>query len=152
SSSAASRLDYFLTFLGNFVAERPISATPIGLVIALLCAGLFSWMTWRALFRGMRWNKEAVIAAFAAFLILEAASASVTRAYFGVHQALSSKYATVSLLLVAALFAFIWRAIPQSLSRVTALLALGAVLIVANDPLFENGARGHNGHMEAILG
>lgn len=152
SPSAASHVDYFLTFLGNFVAERPISATPIGLIIALLCAGLFCWMTWRALFRGMRWKNEAVIAAFAAFVILEAAAATVARAHLGVHQALSSKYATFSLLLVATLFAFVWRALPQVLSRVTATLALGAVLVTANSPLFENGWRAHNRHMDAILG
>lgn len=151
SSSAAPHVDYFLTFLANFVAERPIPAAPIGAIIALLCAGLFSWMTWRALFRGIRWNKEAVIAAFAAFVILQAAVASVTRAHLGVHQALSSKYATFSLLLVAALFAFVWRAIPQAWSRVTAALVLGAVLVTANSPLFENGWRAHNRHMDAIL-
>src|SRR5262249_39634550 len=150
-SSLGNRVDFFLTFLGNFVAERPIPATPVGAVVAACCIGLFSWLTWRALFCGTRWGREAVISAFALFTFLEALAGSLTRAHFGVHQALSLKYTTCSLLLVGSLFAFVWRAFPRDFVRVVASLALIAVLVLANDPLFENGWRAHNRHMNAVF-
>jgi hypothetical protein len=150
-SSPAALFVYFLTFLGNFAAAWPKWALPAGAVIAVACAGIFSWLTWRALFRGLRCGEEAVIAAFAVFVILEAITASIGRAKFGVDQALSLRYTTCTLLLVAALFAFVWRAAPQVLSRVTALVALSATLVAANNAGFENGWRARNRAMDAII-
>jgi hypothetical protein len=149
-SSPATLLIYFLTFLGNFVAAWPKWALPVGAAIAVACAGIFSWLTWRALFRGLKCGEEAVIAAFAAFVILEAVTASVGRVNFGVDHALSLRYTTCTLLLVAALFAFVWRAAPQVLSRAAALVALSATLGAANNAGFENGWRARNRVMDAI--
>jgi hypothetical protein len=150
SSSAAARVVYFLTFLGNFLAAWPHWAMPVGAVVAAACAGLFSWLTWRALVWRTGWGDEAVIAAFAAFVILEAMAASASRIHLGTDQALSSKYTTCTLLLVAALFAFVWRAVPRALSRVAALLAVSGVLVAANSRAYENGWRARNRAMDVI--
>jgi hypothetical protein len=150
SVSIARRVAFFLAFLGNFVVEWPKWVLPVGAVIAAICGGLFSWLTWRALFCGIGYRDESAIAAFAAFAILEAATASVTRPHLGVDYALSLKYTTCTLLLVAALFAFVWRAVPHRLSRLAALLGLSAVLVVANSSEFVNGWRARNRVMDAM--
>jgi hypothetical protein len=150
-ASMARRVAFFLAFLGNVVVLWPKWVLPAGAVIAVICVGLFSWLTWRALFRGAGYRDESVIAAFAAFAILEAMAASATRAHLGVDYALSLKYTTCTLLLLAALFAFAWRAVPRTLSRLGALLALGAVLVIANSREFENGWRTRNRAMDAIF-
>jgi hypothetical protein len=151
SASIPRRVAYFLAFLGNFVVEWPKWAIPVGAAIAAVCAGLFAWLTWQALSCRSRYGKEAAITSFAAFVILEAAAASVNRAHLGVDYALSLKYATCSLLLVATLFAFAWRAVPQTALRLVALLLLSAVLFAANSRIFENGWRERNRTMDVIL-
>ncbi|MBV8752071.1 MAG: hypothetical protein JO328_04340 [Hyphomicrobiales bacterium] len=151
ASTAKRVIAYFLAFLGNFAVEWPKWTIPVGAAIAAVCAGLFAWLSWRALFCGIKYGNEAVIAAFAGFVILEAMAASVERAHLGVDYALSLKYTTVTLLLVASLFAFVWRTLPQTAARVAALLILSAVLLVANSRVFENGWRERNRAMDAIL-
>jgi hypothetical protein len=149
--SIARGVAFFLVFLGNFVVEWPIWALRVGAAVAAICAALFSWLTWRALFRGMRFGIESVSAAFAAFIVLEAIATGMSRAYLGVDYALSLKYTTPTLLLVAALFAFVWRVVPQPLGRVAALLALSSVLVAVNSEVFENGWRARNRVMDAIV-
>jgi hypothetical protein len=152
SASTARRvIAYFLAFLGNFVVEWPRWTILVGAIIAAVCAGLFAWPTWRALFCGTKYGKESVLAAFVGFVILEAMAASVERAHLGVDYALSLKYTTCSLLLVATLFAFAWRTVPQAAARVAALSILTAVLFVANSREFENGWRERNRAMDVIL-
>jgi hypothetical protein len=150
-ASIARRAAFFLAFLGNLFVIWPKWVLPAGVVIAALCAGLFSWLTWRAMFRGVRYNDESVIAALALFAMLEALAAGFTRAHLGVDYALSLKYTTSSLLLLTALFAFAWRAAPQTLSRLAALLAMSAVLVIANSREFETGWRERNRTMDAIF-
>ena len=151
ASIAKRVIAYFLAFLGNFVVEWPKWTIPVGAAIAALSAGLFAWLTWRALFRGTKYGKESVLAAFAGFVILEAMAASVERAHLGVDYALSLKYTTCSLLLLAALFAFAWRTVPQTAPRVVALSILGAVLFIVNSREFVNGWRERNRAMDVIL-
>ena len=151
AATARRMVAYFLAFLGNFAVEWPKWTIPVGAAIATVCAGLFAWLTWRALFGGIKYGKEAVLAAFAGFVILEAMAASVDRAHLGVDQALSLKYTTCTLLLVAALFAFAWRTAPRTAPRLAALAILGTVLFAANSREFVNGWRERNRAMDAIL-
>src|SRR5262249_18390384 len=150
SPSLARRFAYFLAFLGNFVVEWPKWTIPVGMAIAAVCAGLFSWLTWRALFREVRFGSESVIAALAGFAVLEAIAARVSRAHLGVDYALSLKYTICTLLLLATLFALVWRMAPQALTRVSVLLVVSGVLVVVNSPIFENGWRTRNRTMDAI--
>jgi hypothetical protein len=151
TSSLTRRVAYVLVFLGNFAAEWPIWAMRVGVGVVAICAGLFAWLTWRTLFRAIDNDHEAAIAAFAVFAVLEAVAASATRTELGVEYALSLKYTTCTLLLLAALFAFVWRAVPRPWSRVGASLVFGAVLVVANSRVFEDGWRSRNRAMDAIL-
>jgi hypothetical protein len=151
ASTAKRAVAYLLAFLGNFIVEWPKWTIPVGSAIAAVCAGLFAWLTWRALFSGMKYGKESVLAAFAGFVMLEAMAASVDRAHLGVDYALSLKYTTCSLLLAATLFAFAWRTVPQTAPRLVALSMLCAVLFVVNSRVFENGWRERNRTMDAIL-
>jgi len=151
SASIARRLAFFLAFVGNLLVLWPKWVLPAGAVIAAICGGLFSWLTWRAVFRGVRYRDESVIAALAMFAILEAMAASFTRAHLGVDYALSLKYTTCTMLLLAALFAFVWRAVPQSPSRLAALLAVSAVLVIANSREFGDGWRERNRTMDAMF-
>jgi hypothetical protein len=141
---------YFATFLGNF-AYWPDWALPVGLIVVALCAGLFCWLTWGSFRRGAPPAGEVVIlAAFALFMILEAAAATLGRAKFGVSQARELRYTTCTLLLVATLFALAWRLFPKRVSRISTLLALTAVLFVANNSFVENGWRKRNQEMDVM--
>jgi hypothetical protein len=145
-------LAYFTTFLGNFAARWPDWCLPVGIVVAVLCAGLFSWLTWRSLGGGAPPTGEVVVlAAFVLFVILEAAAAVYRRSQFGTDQAMSLRYTTCTLLLVAALFAVAWRLFPQWFGRIPTLIALIAVMFAVNPSLDgENGWRARNQEMDAL--
>ena len=91
-----------------------------------------------------------VLAAFALFVILEAVVATLTRAHFGVAQALALRYTTCTLLLAASLIGAAWRIFPQPLSRIATTFSLAAVMYAGNPTFVEDGWRARNQEMDAI--
>ena len=88
-STPTEAITYFVVFLGNFTLAWPNWPLPVGTSLAAICAGLFTWLTWRSVRAGIQFTGQIVVlAAFALFVILEAGAA----AFPGLISALAKRY------------------------------------------------------------
>ena len=141
---------YFTMFVGNFVLQ-PAWAVPVGTLVGAGSVMLFTLLTMRAITRRPPLPGEiAVLAAFALFIVIEAAGATLSRTHFGLEQALSLKYTTCTLLLAATLVAVGWRLSSKTPTRLGTVLAMGLIVYVANPRAAELGWRKRNSEMDAI--
>ncbi|MGH8475568.1 MAG: hypothetical protein ACRER2_07335 [Methylococcales bacterium] len=144
--SPSEAVAYFFAFLGNFTFNPAW-----GVVIAASSVVLFTYPTWVVARRKLGPSPEfAVLAAFALFIVLEAASATFARAQLGTEQAFALRYSTCTLLLAATLFAAALRLFPTAPGRLAATVTLAATVHIANPQVIEQGFRMRNQVQEAL--
>ena len=89
-------LQYFFTFMGSFL---PFTTDLLALACGLTTTTFFIYLTYKKYY-----YKNSIVYFFMVFLILNALAAMISRSGFGVDQALSSKYAIFSVLILISLY------------------------------------------------
>jgi len=120
-------VQYFLYCLGSIARTRPSAAALVGLallsIIALLTLGAL---------REAKGRCASILFALIVFVVIETAATTVGRAGLGVDQALSSRYATQSAILVMGVLALCWRSVSNPLGRCATIAATILVTLLAN--------------------
>ncbi len=127
------RASFALGFLGSAAGAVPMLARAVGLVAAAALAFFLA----SAVRRRPVPPATAALIALGTWVVLNAAAGAVTdRAYYGPAAALTPRYASMSLLLLAALAALAWREVTAAARPPWVALAAVAALLALNNPSY----------------
>lgn len=130
--SAFDYLRYFLRTLG--AAAQTNHAMLLGTVMLATMVGATSLSLWKVAYRQQPVEKaETILLSFAAFIIMGAVATTAGRAGMGLEQAIVSRYATPSALLLLGLLALLWR-LELRYAKMATLLAMIGLTVLTNAP------------------
>lgn len=124
---------YLFLFLGNCLGGLLELRAAAGAVVLISLLGFAGWGAWTSLRRKDPLEfQEAVVLAIGIFVLCEAMITAYGRSFYGIEQAASTRYATASVIGVAALFVLVWRAYRGVSLRILLVGLFGAVLWASN--------------------